>query len=78
VLAVRHLGPEAGFDLLGLSAAAVDLAGELPLLARQRVQAGVDDDLPAVGPSGSSRLCSRVEGLIVDLSLTVAQAERHL
>jgi hypothetical protein len=33
VLPVGHLGAQPGLDLLGLAAAAVDLAGELPLPA---------------------------------------------
>ena len=44
VLAVRDLGSKTGLHLLGLAIAAVDLACELPLLARQRVRTGVDDD----------------------------------
>jgi hypothetical protein len=75
---VGDLGAQAGLHLLGLAAAAVDLAGELPLLAGQWVQAGVDDDLPpaAALPDGHDSAPGR--GSIVDLSLTVAQAERHL
>jgi hypothetical protein len=56
VLAVRDLGAQAGLHLLGLAATAVDLTRELPLLAGQRVEAGVDDDLPPVAalPDGHS------------------------
>jgi hypothetical protein len=52
VLPVGDLGAQPGLDLLGLAAAAVDLAGELPLPAGQRVKASIDDDLPALGAPG--------------------------
>jgi hypothetical protein len=50
----------------------------LPLPAGQRVKAGVDDDLPpaAALSDGHAPLLGR--GSVVDLSLTVLQAERHL
>jgi hypothetical protein len=71
VLAVGDLGPQASLDLLGLAVAAVDLARELSLLARQGVKAGVDDDLPttAARPDGHCSAPS-VRASIVDLSLT--------
>jgi hypothetical protein len=45
---VQTLAAQGGLDLLGLAIAAVDLARDLPLLAREPVQTGVDDDLPAL------------------------------
>jgi hypothetical protein len=63
VLPVGNLGAQAGLHLLGLAAAAVDLARELPLLAGQRVKAGVDDDLPpaaALSDGHSSAPWSRI------------------
>jgi hypothetical protein len=62
VLPVRHLGAQAGLHLLGLAAAAVDLAGELPLLAGQRVKAGVDDDLLAVAALQDGHSAPPIEG----------------
>jgi hypothetical protein len=60
VLAVGNLGAQARLDLLGLAAAAVDLARELPLPAGQRIKAGVDDDLAPVAapPDGHTPLPS--------------------
>jgi hypothetical protein len=63
VLPVGDLGPKARFQLLGLAEAAVYLASELPLLARQWVKAGVDDDLPTTATlSGGHCSAPRVDG----------------
>jgi hypothetical protein len=48
VPARKHLGLEPGLDPLGLLAAALDLPADLPLTPGHRVNAGVDDHLPAV------------------------------
>jgi hypothetical protein len=67
VLPVCDLGPQAGLHLLSLAITAVDLARELPLLACQRVKAGVDDDFATRrGASG----WSQVRSLVADRSLT--------
>jgi hypothetical protein len=70
VLPVCHLGAQPGLHLLGLTAAAVDLSGELPLLARQRVKASVDDDLPAAVAPQDGHGSAPGRRSIVDLSLT--------
>jgi hypothetical protein len=46
----HHLGLEPGFLALGLLAAALDLPADLALTAGQRIDARVDDDLPAMTP----------------------------
>jgi hypothetical protein len=72
VLPIRDLGAQSGLHLLGLAIAAVDLARELPLLSRQRVQTGVDDDLLALGALADGRYYSALLARepIVDISLT--------
>jgi hypothetical protein len=45
--AIGDLGLEPCLDPFGLALAAVDLLGDVPLLVRQRVNAGVDNDLKA-------------------------------
>jgi hypothetical protein len=60
VLPVGDLGAQARLDLLSLAVAAVDLARELPLFAGERVQAGVDDHLPAMGACVDGQLLRSV------------------
>jgi hypothetical protein len=48
VPAVGDFGLEPSLFLLGLPVAAVDLPGDVALLAGEWVQAGVDEYLPAV------------------------------
>jgi len=70
VAAGQHPGLEPGLSQLGLLAAALDLAADLPLMAYHRVNACVGDHLPAVAAGDASRLASRSDnheiGNIVD------------
>jgi hypothetical protein len=67
----RHdLGLEPGLDALGLLVAALDLAADLPLATRHRIDAGVDDHLEAVAAGTDHRLASRSVNDESALSLT--------
>jgi len=66
VPAGQHLGLELGLDPLGLLAAALDL----PLAARHRVDARVDDHLEAVAAGTDHRFASRSGNDESALSLT--------
>jgi hypothetical protein len=67
VPAGQHLGLEPGLDPLGLLAAALDLPADLPLPPSHRVDARVDDHLPAVAAGTDHRLaCPSVNDPVND------------